>query len=545
VILACDGCTDATAAHARATAVEAACRHLQLKVLEFPQNRGKVAVLNDVVPSIETDLVALTDASALLSIDALLIAARHFEDARTGVVCATYRLLEPHDPGEALYWSYQVELKLREAALGAPLGAHGALYLFRSHLFQPLPADTINDDFILPMSIHLRWQRCVYSTSIMALELERTSPLQDRRRRRRIAAGNVQQVFRLRSLLHPRHGTVAFAFASGKALRAVVPFLLVLSLIGSLALAHWSPWFAGAAAVQALIYALALLPHVLPGRRWPKPVELSHYVAGGHAAGLVGATRYLLALERGSWSGAAHKQEAIAAASQSSGPSSDEPAQASRRNRTPRRYRLRHVHPFVAVAKRALDVSVALLTVTLALPLFLLIMLAIQVDDSGPIFFRQWRIGEGGRPFRIIKFRTMKETARSSTEARWACDESERITHVGRLLRRTHLDELPQLLNVLRGEMSLVGPRPEQPAIVQWLDAAIPRYAERLYGVRPGITGFAQVCQGPDHALDDVRSKLSYDHAYALALGRPSTWLTLELRILARTLLVVGKGSGA
>jgi hypothetical protein len=114
----------------------------------------------------------------------------------------------------------------------------------------------------------------------------------------------------------------------------------------------------------------------------------------------------------------------------------------------------------------------------------------------------------------------------------------------GGFLRRTRLDELPQLANVLRGEMSLVGSRPERPGIFRWLDLAVPYYGERMYGVRPGITGFAQVVQGYDETVDDVRAKLGLDHAYALALSRPRAWLALELAILARIILVMVRQVG-
>ena len=181
-------------------------------------------------------------------------------------------------------------------------------------------------------------------------------------------------------------------------------------------------------------------------------------------------------------------------------------------------------------------------------PVLLLIALAIRLDSPGPVLFRQMRIGQSTplftKLFWIIKFRTMTIEAGAIPAAVWAAEDDPRITRVGRFLRRSRLDELPQLINVLRGEMSLIGPRPEQPAISRWLVSAIPFYSERLYGLRPGITGFAQVHQGYDRDLDDVRSKLSYDHAYAVALSSPRAWLALELRIIARTALVMAKGWG-
>jgi lipopolysaccharide/colanic/teichoic acid biosynthesis glycosyltransferase len=135
----------------------------------------------------------------------------------------------------------------------------------------------------------------------------------------------------------------------------------------------------------------------------------------------------------------------------------------------------------------------------------------------------------------MIKFRTMRQDAEKVTGAVWAQKEDPRITRVGRFMRKTRLDELPQLWNVLRGDMSLIGPRPERPGFYQKLERAIPYFAERTYGLRPGITGLAQVCQGYDRDIEDVRSKVSYDHAYAIALSRPGAWMAMDGEILWRT----------
>lgn len=309
VVIACDGCTDATADLARAAAAEPECRRLAVTVLEFQENRGKVAIVNDVVPRCGSDLVALSDASALISVDAPLLAAGHFSDPDIGVVCGTYRLMAPGSDGEAAYWRYQVGIKRREGAVGAPLGAHGAFYVFRRELFRPLPADTINDDFVLPMEIVARGWRSVYEPSIVALELERADGALDRRRRRRIAAGNVQQAIRLRRLGHPQFGGIAFIFLSGKALRAAMPLTLLTLFLGSLVLAFQSALFAAALGAQVLVYGLAVIRSMMPRRSAPKVVEMIHYLVIGHLAGLIGAVRYLLGLERGCWRRAAPSME--------------------------------------------------------------------------------------------------------------------------------------------------------------------------------------------------------------------------------------------
>ena len=115
---------------------------------------------------------------------------------------------------------------------------------------------------------------------------------------------------------------------------------------------------------------------------------------------------------------------------------------------------------------------------------------------------------------------------------------------MGRLLRKTRLDELPQFINVLRGEMSIIGPRPERPGFYRRLEREIPFFAERTYGLRPGITGLAQVSQGYDTCLDDVRRKVGFDHGYACALSTPKTWFTMDLLIALRTVSVMVNGRG-
>jgi lipopolysaccharide/colanic/teichoic acid biosynthesis glycosyltransferase len=138
----------------------------------------------------------------------------------------------------------------------------------------------------------------------------------------------------------------------------------------------------------------------------------------------------------------------------------------------------------------------------------------------------------------------MRTDAEAKTGPVWATSDDPRVTRVGRFLRKTRLDELPQCLNVLRGEMSVVGPRPERPVFVGRLEDDIPFYVERTYGLRPGITGLAQVNQGYDATVEDVRSKVLHDHAYAVLIRTPGSWLKTDLGIIAKTftVMVLGKG---
>lgn len=202
----------------------------------------------------------------------------------------------------------------------------------------------------------------------------------------------------------------------------------------------------------------------------------------------------------------------------------------------------------VANGKRAFDIVGSLIGLTLGGFLFPLIALAIKLDSKGSVFFSQIRVGFAGTgdpmEFRMFKLRTMRMDAEAETGPVWAKKNDPRITRVGWFLRKTRLDEIPQLFNVLRGEMSLIGPRPERLSICDTLEREIPFYRERTYGLRPGITGLAQVYQGYDESIEDVRSKVSYDHAYALSLSWPISWLAMDLKIIWKTIGVVFTGRG-
>lgn len=184
------------------------------------------------------------------------------------------------------------------------------------------------------------------------------------------------------------------------------------------------------------------------------------------------------------------------------------------------------------VLKRLFDLLLALVGMLVFVPLLPLLGLAIYLNSPGPIFYRQTRIGRGGKPFRIIKFRTMIPDAEKHSGAVWAQQNDPRITAVGRLLRKTRLDELPQLINVLRGDMSLIGPRPERPELIKDLEAQIPFYRTR-HTVRPGVTGWAQVRYKYGDTVEGALIKLQYDLYYIRHQS-----LLLDLNILIRT---VGK----
>ena len=186
---------------------------------------------------------------------------------------------------------------------------------------------------------------------------------------------------------------------------------------------------------------------------------------------------------------------------------------------------------FYPLAKRTLDVVVVLALALVCSPLLAALALAVKLTSSGPVIYRQVRLGRGRRPFLIWKIRTMYDDCERLSGPRWSTEDDPRVTPVGRFLRRTHLDELPQLWNILNGDMSLVGPRPERPEFVVDLERELPRYGDRLT-MPPGLTGLAQVNLPPDTDQESVRRKLAFDLHY---VGNASLWL--DVRLLASTAL--------
>ncbi len=191
---------------------------------------------------------------------------------------------------------------------------------------------------------------------------------------------------------------------------------------------------------------------------------------------------------------------------------------------------------FIAV-RRLVSLSVSLLGLILAAPLFPFIMLAIRFDSRGPIFYSQTRVGKAGKVFKVVKFRTMRQDAEALSGPKWAGDNDPRITRVGKVLRSSRLDEIPQLWCVLKGDMAFVGPRPERPEFVEWLSKEIPFYGVR-HMVRPGLTGWAQVKYKYGSTVEDAREKLQYDLYYiknaSIGLDLVIMFLTIKTVLLRR-----------
>jgi lipopolysaccharide/colanic/teichoic acid biosynthesis glycosyltransferase len=513
-IIACDGSPDRTPQ----IALEALAAFPQAKVriIDFPENRGKVAVLNAMIPEARGEIIVLLDASSAIGPDFARDIAATFTDPSVGVVCPGYAL-GTASAGEAAYWRSQLAVRIGEGVIAAPMGAHGAGYAFRKALWEPLPAETINDDFVLPMRMVMRGARAIYRPDLLVREREESGAVQDFRRRRRLGAGNLQQVAFCAPLAWACGWRTAFVFLSGKGLRGVMPAILALMLALSalLAMAGSHPLSPLPLLVLGPAAALGLMALWRPGIIALPVIGPLAYGLGSYGAMLAGMADYL--------SGRYHDERRPAL------------AQSGLDERTER-------------CKRVFDLLIASVAFAVFAILTPLIALAIRLDSKGPVFYRQLRVGRAmpdrTELFYLVKFRTMRVDAEAQTGAVWAAKGDPRVTRLGRFLRNTRLDELPQCINVLRGEMSIVGPRPERPVFFTKLEGDIPFYAERTYGLKPGVTGLAQVSTGYDSSIDDVRLKILFDHSYALLIRSPWQWLKTDCRIILRTILVMGLGMG-
>jgi exopolysaccharide biosynthesis polyprenyl glycosylphosphotransferase len=188
--------------------------------------------------------------------------------------------------------------------------------------------------------------------------------------------------------------------------------------------------------------------------------------------------------------------------------------------------------------KRLMDVFISLLILIFSSPILILTAIAIKIDSKGPVLFKQERLGQNGKPFNVLKYRSMIVDAEKYSGPVWSQKDDPRVTRMGKFVRRVRIDEIPQMLNVLKGEMSLVGPRPEREFFVDKLSKEIPYYKRRLK-VRPGVTGWAQIKHKYDETIEDVKIKLRYDLFYIENMS-----IRMDFKILLRTVFVVLFGKG-
>lgn len=521
VVLGFDGCTDNSVAVAEEYLAQYKCHDINIELDVAEDNNGKVHVINKLLMRNKStsDILVLSDVSALISIDAMQIFAHRMAEKGVGVVTGDYQLYEHGSKGEAHYWNYQRNIRKAESLTGSIIGPPGALYAIKASLFEEIPVDTINDDFVFPMLLVSRGYRAVLDERIAIIEMDATNEADDFSRRTRIGAGNVQQVLRLRGLFSLQNGLTGFNFFSGKFLRTLMPFNLLALFVFTLFLTKsdssiiantaWFLWLG-----QCCLYggsALGLLFDAAPVKQ---PWASLYYLAVGYMANFYGAIRYIFGLDRGTWIKISSAQATADFQTKS-----------------------------VVIPKRISDIIISLTALIIIIPFIPFIAIAIKWNSKGPVFYRQLRVGEIKNEyvevFMLIKFRTMGVECESKSGPVWAQKQDSRVTSVGRFLRKTRLDELPQLINVLLGDMAIVGPRPERPVFCGKLEDKIPYYLERTNGVRPGITGLAQISQGADTCLEDVQNKLYWDHTYALNLTSFSRWFKADVMIILKTFLTM------
>jgi len=522
ILVASDGSDDHTADLARGY------EDSGVRVFELPERGGKLAALNHLLAQAHGELILFTDVGANLPENTVSELVQDLADP--GVVVAMPRYASIGENGTATadgaYWDRETRLKELEADRDMLLGAHGACYLMRRDAIATVPADTIHDDLLWPLLARAAGGRIVYRSDIVVPDVAPAHLSTIFERTARMAHGNLQILWRNRALLGPRHARLATSLIGHKLLKTLGPVWI-------LGLALWVNYRALSAAtlVPLAIAGDALILLLAGAMLWrgaglPLPRSLAmgvHALVAISACG-VGILRFPLRSNGTRWRR----------------PPENDVLALHRPALPPRSVR---------IVKRTLDVTGSALGILVALPLIPFIAFAIRLTSPGPVLYRQERVAKDylGRPrgFAIWKFRTMRVDAEADGEAVWALEKDPRVTAVGGFLRKVRLDELPQLFQVLRGDMTLVGPRPERPSITDSLSLQLPSYDDRHSPCKPGITGWAQVHTGYDTSVDSVREKLLYDFTYNAHLYQLRSYLAMEMRVIVLTLAVIVNRKGA
>ncbi len=463
-------------------------------MLELPRG-GKIRAQDAAVERAKGDIVAFSDANAIWQTDAALALAGAFSDPRVGYACGQVRFVQAADGADAsnqegVYWRYELALRGYESRLSSITAGNGAIYATRRKTY--IVVDPImGHDLSLPFNMVKRGLRAVYVPAARASEKMVPSLAGEFARKRRMMSHTWPILLR-GGMLSPRGYPPGYALmiVSHRLLRYCTPGLHVLALAANVAL-------------LAIGAGTLYIGHVRPADR-----AAARGRAGRPSAAAPAAARPLLRADRRL---AGRRPVGLAG---------------------PRHRRLLGCGRGNPLIRRAVDIAASSLALVLSAPVLALAALAIRVESRGPVIYRQPRAGLHGQPFDVLKLRTMVDGA-EHLGAKLAVDANDpRITRVGAFLRRTSLDELPNLVNVLRGQMSLIGPRPTLPVQV---DQYTPRQRGRL-AIKPGITGWAQV---------NGRASLPWDERIELDLYYiANRSLSLDLRILWRTVAMVLGGSG-
>ncbi len=486
VIVACDGCSDDTAQRARDAGADV--------VLELPRG-GKIRAQDAAVQAARGEIVAFSDANSSWEPDALSALVGAFEDPAVGYACGQVRFVQAAagahaDNQEGIYWRYEMAVRSLESRLSSVTAGNGAIYATRREDY--IVVDPImGHDLSFPFNMVKRGRRAVYVPAARAREKMVPSLLGEFARKRRMMSHTWPILLR-GGMLRPHGYTPGYAamIVSHRLLRYCTPAL------------H---------AVRACVQHRARCRRLGPGVR-------------GHARAAAGTARRRAARRRAARGTVADR--ALLRAHDRLAGCGPVGLAASRHGR------LLGGGAGHAMIRRLLDIAVSSALLALSSPIIVLAMIAIRLESPGPAIYRQRRVGRHGEPFDVLKLRTMVDGAEHIGAGLAVNENDSRITRVGELLRRSSLDELPNLLNVLRGDMSLIGPRPTIPVQAS-------SYSERQRGrlaIRPGITGWAQV---------NGRASLPWSERIELDLYYiEHRSLSLDLEILRRTPALVLGGSG-
>ena len=517
--LVLDGCTDDTLACATPALDRLAEQNIFCHIDVFDENKGKLNAINHLINlySSDYDVVLFSDVSAMLSINAFQEVACKMADKKVAVVSGLYQVYDQANNEQNGYWALQNKTRLDESIFGAVNGVSGSLLAIKSHLVKPLDEGTINDDFIQAIQAVDKEHVIAISEDINMVEMEEDALDKDYTRRVRICAGNWQQL----GLLVKKFGSFnlwqKLIFTSSKGLRGVMPICIAVLYISLFSQAVLVGGLYAVAAMGLLITNLIGLAKIRGLISFKLPViDSVNYMLFSYLVGLYGIMQFHKGVYKQSWS------------------------------RVPKK--INSEQKRILITKRIIDVIGASVGLVLSAPILLLVAIAIKLDSKGGIIYKQLRVGESTDNFvsliYVYKLRSMYIDAEARSGAVWASDNDPRITRVGRFLRKTRLDELPQLWNVLKGEMSLIGPRPERPVFYKNLEENVPYFTHRTYQLKPGISGLAQVMNGYDENIEGVRRKIAWDYAYALSLSSFSSWYRTEMSILVKTIQVVLMGKG-
>ena len=522
ILVASDGSDDDTANIARTFASDG------VRVFELAERGGKLAALRHMLERASGELVLFTDVGTDLPEHTLQELVTELADPSVVVAMPRYASTDNAGPAaaESAYWTRETRLKEREAERDMLLAAHGACYLMDRSAIIPIPDDTMHDDFLWPLLARAAGGRIAYRTDIAIVDepprhlstiVERTA---------RMAQGNLQLIWRNRSLLRPRHGRIAMSLIGHKLMKTLGPVWILGLIVWTNYRAFSAPFFRPLAIGGDVLLAVLLAATAwrASGRPLGKALGIGVHALVAQAACGLGIVRLFFNTSGTRWRRAPEY----------------EPLPLHRPALPPRSVR---------IAKRSIDIIGGSLGIVIAMPLIPLIALAIRLDSRGSVFYRQERVAKDDAGvvyhFWMWKFRTMHIDAEADGNPVWAAERDPRITTVGAFLRKSRLDEIPQLFQVVSGQMTLVGPRPERPSISAVLAEQLPGYHDRLAACKPGITGWAQVHTGYDTSVESVREKLLYDFAYSAHLYGLRSYLQMEARVVTLTLGVIIYGRGA